>query len=73
MSEFLFTQDVPGQEASFDAAKNNIFDVYLLKLWGLQLAVNSAVTLLRINQIVMAKPAGGPKPPAENKNWDADD
>lgn len=46
----------------FDAAAAGIFDIYATKLNALRLAVDAAVTVLRIDQIVMSKPAGGPKP-----------
>lgn len=47
---------------AFDAAKAGIFDVYATKLNALRLAVDAAITILRVDQIVMSKPAGGPKP-----------
>jgi T-complex protein 1 subunit theta len=31
---------------------------------ALRLAVDAALTVLRVDQIIMSKPAGGPKPPA---------
>ena len=46
----------------FDAAQAGIFDIYVTKLNALRLAVDAALTILRIDQIVMSKPAGGPKP-----------
>lgn len=46
----------------FDAAKAGIFDIYVAKLNAMRLAVDSALTVLRVDQIVMSKPAGGPKP-----------
>ena len=39
-----------------------IFDLYTAKWWALRLATEAAVTVLRIDQIIMAKVAGGPKP-----------
>ena len=36
----------------------------MAKWWGLKLAVDAATTVLRIDQIIMAKVAGGPKPRA---------
>lgn len=45
-----------------DAAKAGIYDVYATKLNALRLAVDAAITILRVDQIVMSKPAGGPKP-----------
>jgi T-complex protein 1 subunit theta len=46
----------------FDAAKAGIYDVYATKVNALRLAVDAAITILRVDQIVMSKPAGGPKP-----------
>lgn len=31
-------------------------------MWGLKYAVGAAATILRVDQIIMAKRAGGPKP-----------
>lgn len=37
------------------------------------LAVNTAITILRVNQIIMAKRAGGPKAPSQRGgHWDDD-
>ena len=51
----------------------NILDSYLVKHWGLRLATNAAVTVLRVDQIIMAKRAGGPKPPKQQGGGDWDD
>ncbi|XP_075450035.1 T-complex protein 1 subunit theta isoform X2 [Ascaphus truei] len=56
-----------------DMLECSVFDTYLGKHWGIKLATNAAVTVLRVDQIIMAKPAGGPKAPAAKKNWDEDD
>ncbi len=45
-----------------NALENEIFDLYATKLNALRLAVDAALTVLRVDQIVMSKPAGGPKP-----------
>jgi len=37
----------------------------------LRLASEAAITILKIDQIIVAKPAGGPKMP-QNKNYDED-
>jgi len=50
----------------------NIWDHLQSKLWAIRFASDAAITILRIDQIIIAKPAGGPKP-RENKNWDNDD
>lgn len=46
-----------------DAAKAEIFDNFATKSWGIQFATTAAITVLRVDQIIMAKKAGGPKPP----------
>lgn len=48
-----------------DSAAAGVYDIYATKLNALRLAVDAAVTVLRVDQIVMSKPAGGPKPPKQ--------
>lgn len=48
-----------------------IYDHLATKTGAIRLAADAAITILRIDQIIIAKPAGGPKP-KENKNWDED-
>ncbi|XP_008984791.1 T-complex protein 1 subunit theta isoform X1 [Callithrix jacchus] len=55
-----------------DMLEAGILDTYLGKYWAIKLATNAAVTVLRVDQIIMAKPAGGPKPPSGKKDWDDD-
>ena len=43
------------------AAKESIADVFLVKWWALKLAVEAVTTVLRVDQIIMAKQAGGQK------------
>lgn len=38
-----------------------VYDHHMTKIWAIKLAVDSACTVLRVDQIIMAKPAGGPK------------
>lgn len=45
-----------------DALKANVYDLYATKVNALRLAVDAAMTVLKVDQIVMSKPAGGPKP-----------
>lgn len=45
-----------------DAVSAGIYDLLSMKANALRLAVDAAITVLRVDQIVMAKPAGGPKP-----------
>lgn len=53
---------VTGAQATKDAVAAGIFDSYLSKYWSIKLATDAAVTVLSVDQIIMAKPAGGPKP-----------
>lgn len=53
---------ISGSQAVRDAVAAGIFDSYLSKFWGIKLATDAAVTVLSVDQIIMAKPAGGPKP-----------
>lgn len=48
-------------------------DVYLAKYWAIQYATNAANTILQVDQIIMAKRAGGPKArPAKGGDGDED-
>ncbi|XP_057601179.1 T-complex protein 1 subunit theta-like [Hippopotamus amphibius kiboko] len=55
-----------------DMLEAGVLDTYLGKYWAIKLATNAAVTVLRVDQIIMAKPAGRPKPPSGRKDWDDD-
>jgi len=64
--------DIEGEGASTcDALEAGIFDGFLSKHWGLKFASDAACTVLRVDQIIMAKPSGGPKPKS-NPDWDED-
>jgi T-complex protein 1 subunit theta len=45
-----------------DALEDRIFDQLMVKHWALRLATDAVATILRVDQIIMAKEAGGPKP-----------
>ncbi|NXS47694.1 TCPQ protein, partial [Balaeniceps rex] len=65
--------DIEAEAAAVkDMLEAGVLDTYLGKSWGIKLATNAAVTVLRVDQIIMAKPAGGPKPPSGKKDWDED-
>ncbi|GLG97589.1 T-complex protein 1 subunit delta [Gryllus bimaculatus] len=46
-----------------DVVQAGILDLYINKMWGLKYATNAAGTILKVDQIIVAKRAGGPKPP----------
>lgn len=54
--------DIDGASEVCDAAEKGILDLYACKMWSLKYAVGAAATILRVDQIIMAKRAGGPKP-----------
>jgi T-complex protein 1 subunit theta len=60
-----------GIPAVKDAVESNLIDIFGSKYWAIKFAAVAACTVLRVDQIIMAKPAGGPKV-KENKNWDED-
>ena len=53
------------------SAELKVYENLVCKLNAIKLAAHAALTVLRIDQIIVAKPAGGPKP-KENKGWDND-
>jgi len=55
-----------------NAVEMGVLDLLLTKQTGIRLATDTAVTILRVDQIIMAKRAGGPKPPKQGP-MDADD
>lgn len=46
-----------------DAVALKVYDMYIGKWWAIQLAVEAALNILRVDQIIMSKPAGGPQVP----------
>lgn len=57
--------------ATVDVKTTDIYDLYTNKYWATKYAVGAATTILRVDQIIMAKRAGGPKP--RDGVQDADD
>ncbi|XP_057982888.1 T-complex protein 1 subunit theta [Malania oleifera] len=55
-----------------DISTLNIWDLYLTKLFALKYAADAACTVLRVDQIIMAKPAGGPKKRDQPAGMDED-
>ena len=65
--------DIESEKAGvLDAKKEAIFDVLSIKEMALKQAAHVASTLLSVDQIIMSKPAGGPKP-KKQEHWDNDD
>ncbi|KAI8470953.1 MAG: chaperonin complex component [Monoraphidium minutum] len=54
--------DIEGGEPRDLTVEDGIMDLYATKWWALKLAADAVVTVLKVDQIIMAKQAGGPKP-----------
>ena len=48
---------------SRDMVEAGVLDLYLSKFWAIKFATDAALTVLRVDTIIMAKQAGGPKAP----------
>ncbi|OBZ88022.1 putative T-complex protein 1 subunit theta [Choanephora cucurbitarum] len=60
-------------DGTLDTTKAVIFDSLVSKYSAYKLAADAAITILRVDQIIMSKPAGGPKPLKKDGHWDEDD
>lgn len=49
---------------TIDVVSTKIYDLFVAKYWALKYAVGATCTILKVDQIIMAKRAGGPKPRA---------
>lgn len=52
------------------AGKNQIYDNFRCKQHAIDLAMDAVQTILKIDQIILSKPAGGPKLRDKNPNFD---
>jgi T-complex protein 1 subunit theta len=66
--------DLENQDGSgiMDAEEDGVLDLMVTKYWAIKLATEAARTILSVDQIIVARQAGGPKPPGPNPNWDED-
>ena len=55
-----------------DAQTRGTLDLLASKASAIKLATNAVRTVLSVDQIIVARQAGGPKPPGPNPNWDED-
>lgn len=66
--------DIDGDGAAIkDVVEAGVLDLYLTKFWALKYVVNATNTILKVDQIIMAKRAGGPKAPAGGGGGAGDD
>ena len=45
-----------------DVREVDILDSMETKSWAIKLTIDAVLTILKVDQIIMSKPAGGPKP-----------
>lgn len=64
--------DTRNDTLTFDANEQHIYDLFKVKNLAFELAMEAALTILRVDHIIMAKRAGGPKMKSPNPNWDED-
>ena len=67
--------DVENEDGTgtLDAKEEGILDLLVSKQWAIRLATEAARTVLSVDQIIVARQAGGPKPPGgQNPDWDED-
>ncbi|KAL5531878.1 CCT8 [Sanghuangporus sanghuang] len=69
-----FGVDIDGESEGgvLDAQAAGIVDSLAAKSWAIRLATEAAISVLSVDSIIMAKPAGGPKIPQQSGNWDED-
>lgn len=67
--------DMSTDDNVIDVKKAQIFDLLSTKKFAYDLATEAATTILSIDQIIMAKRAGGPQVPQQRRpgNWDQED
>ena len=58
---------------TLDAQAEGILDLLATKASAIKLATDAVRTVLSVDQIIVARQAGGPKPPGPNPAWDDDD
>lgn len=49
-----------------NAQEEGILDLLISKSWAIKLSTEAARTVLSVDQIIVARQAGGPKPPGPN-------
>lgn len=64
--------ELGSSDGTLDTVEEGILDLMASKSWAIRLASESVRTILSVDQIIVARQAGGPKPPGPNPNWDED-
>lgn len=59
------------QDGTLSTVDAQVFDALVAKYWAIRYATGAAVDVLKVDSIIMSKPAGI-KAPGRNPNWDED-
>jgi T-complex protein 1 subunit theta len=73
--DWCYGVDIENEDGTgtLDARDEGILDLLVSKSWAIKLATEAARTVLSVDQIIVARQAGGPKMPSgQNPNWDED-
>ncbi|GAA5900780.1 hypothetical protein JCM5296_004893 [Sporobolomyces johnsonii] len=63
--------DVEGENGGIlDANKAEIYDLLAATRWAIRYGTDAAISVLRVDSIIMSRAAGGPAAPKQNPNWD---
>ncbi|GAA5945501.1 hypothetical protein JCM1841_004977 [Sporobolomyces salmonicolor] len=63
--------DVEGENGGvLDANKAEIYDLLAATRWAIRYGTDAAISILRVDSIIMSRAAGGPAAPKQNPNWD---
>lgn len=64
--------EVGESDGTLDTVEEGILDLMAAKMSAIRLASESARTVLSVDQIIVSRQAGGPKPPQGGGDWDQD-
>ncbi|CAI7620175.1 unnamed protein product [Penicillium glandicola] len=64
--------EIGDSDGTLDTVEEGILDLMATKMSAIRLASESARTVLSVDQIIVSRQAGGPKPPQGGGDWDQD-
>ncbi|KAJ5164634.1 Chaperone tailless complex polypeptide 1 [Penicillium coprophilum] len=64
--------EIGDSDGTLDTTEEGILDLMATKMSAIRLASESARTVLSVDQIIVSRQAGGPKPPQGGGDWDQD-
>jgi T-complex protein 1 subunit theta len=62
------------KNGTLNVLEAGLLEPYDTKRWAIKYACDAALTVLSVDSVIMAKPAGGPKPRQQKAaDWDDED